>query len=139
LIPRIGPEKKNEIPRLGGTLSKYAGFAVRGRQGETPVRAFRREPNMNNWNIRWKMGLAILLAISITAVQLGLKMYSVEESILVLLFIAAAVVAVLLLLIAFVLLQEGVRRGLLWLKTRFVPIITLSDRHEAIGHPPLHR
>ena len=94
---------------------------------------------MNNWNIKWKMGLAILVAISITAVQLGLKMYSVEESILVLLFVAAALVAVLLLLIAFVLLQEGVRRGLLWLKARFVPIIGLSDRHEAIGDPPLHR
>ena len=94
---------------------------------------------MNNWNIRWKIGLAILSAISITAVQLGLKLYSVEESILVLLFVAAAVVAVLLLLIAFVLLQEGVRRGLLWLKARFVPIMALSDRHEGIGHPPLHR
>lgn len=94
---------------------------------------------MNSWNIKWKMGLAILVAISITAVQLGLKMYSVEESILVLLFVAAALVAVLLLLIAFVLLQEGVRRGLLWLKARFVPTMALSDRHEAMGHPPLHR
>ena len=92
---------------------------------------------MNNWNIRWKIGLIILCAISITAVQL--KLYSVEESILVLLFVAAAVVAVLLLLIAFVLLQEGVRRGLLWLKARVVPIIGFNDRHEAIGHPPLHR
>jgi len=94
---------------------------------------------MNNWSIRWKIGLAILFAISITAVQLGLKLYSVEESILVLLFVAAAVVAVLLLLIAFVLLQEGVRRGLLWLRARFVPIITSSDRQEAIGHPSPHR
>jgi hypothetical protein len=94
---------------------------------------------MNNWNIRWKSGLAMLFAISITAVQLGLKTDSVEESILVLLFVAAAVVAVLLLLIAFVLLQEGVRRGLLWLKAKLVPIIDLSDRNEAIGHPPLHR
>jgi hypothetical protein len=94
---------------------------------------------MNSWNIKWKMGLAILVAISITAVQLGLKVYSVEESILVLLFVAAALVAVLLLLIAFVLLQEGVRRGLLWLKARVVPIISFNDRHEAIGHPPLHR
>jgi hypothetical protein len=93
---------------------------------------------MNSWNIKWKMGLAILVAISITAVQLGLKMYSLEESILVLLFVAAAVVAVLLLLIAFVLLQEGVRRGSLWLKA-VVPIIGFNDRHEAIGHPPLHR
>jgi hypothetical protein len=94
---------------------------------------------MNNWNKRWKMGLAVLFAISVTAMQLGLKMYSVEESILVLLFVAAAVVVVLLLLIAFVLLQEGVRRGLVWLKARVVPIIALNDRHEAIGHPPLHR
>jgi len=93
---------------------------------------------MNNWNTRWKLGLAILFVISITAVQFGLKMYSVEESILVLLFVAAAVVAVLLLLIAFVLLQEGVRRGLLWVKARVVPIIGFSDRHEAIGHPPVH-
>jgi hypothetical protein len=92
---------------------------------------------MHNWNMKWKIGLTILFAISITAVQL--KLYSVEESILVLLFVAAAVVAVLLLLIAFVLLQEGVRRGLLWLKARFVPIIGLSDRHEAIGDAPLHR
>lgn len=94
---------------------------------------------MNNWNIRWKSGLAILFAISITAVQFGLKMYSVEESILVLLFVAAAVVAVFLLLIAFVLVREGVRRGLLWLKARLVPIIDLSDRNEAIGDPTLHR
>ena len=94
---------------------------------------------MNNWNIRWKLGLAILFAISITAVQFGLKMYSVEESILVLFFVAAAVVGMLLLLIAFVLLQEAVRRGLLWLKARVVPIIGFNDRHEAIGHPPLHR
>jgi hypothetical protein len=94
---------------------------------------------MNNWNIRWKLGLAILIAISITAVQFGLKMYSVEESILVLLFVAAAVVTALLLLIAFVLLQEGVRRGLLWVKARAVPIIGISDRDEAIGHPPLRR
>ena len=93
---------------------------------------------MNSWNIKWKMGLAILVAISITAVQLGLKMYSLEDGILVLLFVAAAVVAVLLLLIAFVLLQEGVRRGLLWVKARVVPIIGFNDRHEAIGHPPLH-
>jgi hypothetical protein len=94
---------------------------------------------MNNSNKRWKMGFVILFAISVTAMQLGLKMYSVEESILVLLFVAAAVVVVLLLLIAFVLLQEGVRRGLVWLRARVVPIIALSDRHEAIGHPPLQR
>jgi hypothetical protein len=93
---------------------------------------------MNNWNKRWKMGLVILFATSVTAMQLGLKMYSVEESILVLLFVAAAVVVILLLLIAFVLLQEGVHRGLLWLKARVVPIIALGDRHEAIGHPPVH-
>jgi hypothetical protein len=37
------------------------------------------------------------------------------------------------------LLQEGVRRGLLWLKARFVPTMALSDRDEAMGHPPLHR
>jgi hypothetical protein len=85
------------------------------------------------------MGLAVVFAISVTAMQLGLKMYSVEESILVLLFVAAAVVTVLFLLIAFVLLQEGVRRGLLWLKARFVPTMALSDRDEAMGHPPLHR
>jgi hypothetical protein len=94
---------------------------------------------MNNWNKRWKMGLAVVFAISVTAMLLGLKMYSVEESILVLLFVAAAVVVVLLLLIAFVLLQEGVRRGLLRLKAGVVPMIGVSDRHEVIGHPPLHR
>src|SRR5277367_5316950 len=135
--PRIDPRKKRN-PASWWNLEQICGVRGAWPRRRDARQVVPEEPNMNKWNIKWKMGLAILFAISITAVQLGLKMYSVEESILVLLFVAAAVVAVLLLLIAFVLLQEGVRRGLLWLKARAVPIITLSDRHEAIGHPPLH-
>ena len=96
---------------------------------------------MNDRKIRWKIGLAILFALAISlVVWLTVNTYLVEESVVILGVVAAMVIAALLLLIAFVLLQQGVRLGMLWLKARLLLVTGLINRHRtAMVRPPLPR
>jgi predicted membrane protein len=96
---------------------------------------------VNNWKIGRRVGLTMLLVATIvTVLLLKFSVYSVEEGILVMFVVAMVVLAALLLLIAFVLLQEGVRLFMGWLKTKLVLSIGLNSRAgESLEHPPLRR
>lgn len=90
-------------------------------------------------NVNWKFGLAIVLTLALTAtLLLGLNLYSLQETVLVLLLVAAGVILVFLFLVTFVLFGEGVRLGFLWLKGRIARIVGMSESHigprEAIEH-----
>ncbi len=67
----------------------------------------------------------------------------VQEVFVVMLLIAITVAALLLLLVAFVLLQEGMRRPVLWMKGGMQRVVKLSHRHvgppDALSPPALRR
>ena len=92
----------------------------------------------------WQMGMAVVLALLLLVVlAIGKRVYMLEEVLVAMLLTAISVAAILLLSVAFVLLQEGIRRafhsgmtGLLRL-TGFAP--RPAGARGPIGHPPLHR
>jgi hypothetical protein len=78
--------------------------------------------------VKWKFGLATVILLAIMATfQLGLDVYSMQETILILLLVAAAVFVVLVFLITFVLFEEGARCGFVWLRTRISRTMSSSD------------
>ena len=86
----------------------------------------------------------MVLALQLfAALALGKRFYLVQEVFVVMLLIAITVAALLLLLVAFVLVQEGMRRPVLWMKSGMQRIVRLSHRPvgpaDTLSPPPLRR
>ena len=64
----------------------------------------------------------VLTLLVLAAAGFAVKLYLVQELIAGLLLVAIAVMTVLVLSVGFVLFQEGIRRALLWRKSRVAPI-----------------
>jgi hypothetical protein len=92
----------------------------------------------------WQIGMAAVLALQLLVVlAIGKKVYMVQEVLVVMLLTAISVAAILLLSVAFVLLQEGIRRAFHSAMTGLLRLTGFAPRpvgpRGPIGHPPLHR
>jgi len=88
------------------------------------------------------MGMAVVLALQLLVVlAIGKKVYMVQEVLVVMLLTAISVAAILLLSVAFVLLQEGIRRASHSAMTGLLRLTGSAPRpvgpRGPIGHPPL--
>jgi hypothetical protein len=92
----------------------------------------------------WQMGMAAVLALLLLDVlAIGKKVYMLQEVLVVMLLTAISVAVILLLSVAFVLLQEGIRRAFHSAMTGLLRLTGFAPRpvgpRGPIGHPPLHR
>jgi len=95
--------------------------------------------------VTWKHGLAGVAGVAVIAIILqGVNIYSVQVTLLTLFVVIASAIIGMLSLVVFVLFQEGIRLGFLWLtkrpngRTKVAPSIQLGDRsREALSHPRL--
>jgi hypothetical protein len=95
-------------------------------------------------NMIRRPGVRIVLALLLlAAMKLALKLYVVQEVLVVLLLAAITMMTILVFAVGFVLFQEGIRRTVLWAKTSVVRPVGLN--HGPVGsqgpivHPPLPR
>jgi hypothetical protein len=105
-------------------------------------------PNSNNRestrNMIRRPGVRIVLALLLlAAIKFALRLYVVQEVLVVLLLVAITMMTALVFAVAFVLFQEGIRRTVLWARTSVVPPAGLN--HGPVGpqgpivHPTLPR
>ena len=93
--------------------------------------------------ISWIGARILVAALLLGAWQFALKLYLLQEILVVLLLVALSMMGLLVFVVAFVLFQEGVRCAILWGKTGVGRLARLSHRHvnppESIVHPTLPR
>jgi hypothetical protein len=105
-------------------------------------------PNSDNRastrNMIRRPGVRIVLALLLlAAIKFALRLYVVQEVLVVLLLVAITMMTALVFAVAFVLFQEGIRRTVLWTRTSVVPPAALN--HGPVGpqgpivHPTLPR
>jgi hypothetical protein len=75
------------------------------------------------------IGVRIMLALLLVAAMgFLMKLYVVQEILAVLLLLAVPTVTILVFGVAFILVQEGVRRAVLWTRTGIVRLASLSPQ-----------
>jgi hypothetical protein len=67
-----------------------------------------------------------MVLLLVALMPFALKLYMVQEILIVLIGVALAFIALMPLLVAFLLVQGGVRRALPWLKTSMTRLVTWS-------------
>jgi uncharacterized membrane protein len=79
----------------------------------------------------WRIGVWMLLAILVAAVMRpAAKVYLVQEALAVLLLAAVSSGTILVLGVAFVLIQEGIRRTVQWMKLGYIWLAHLGPQEQ---------